>query len=52
MKVSRVTVLAPINCKIAPKEGMDSAMNKRKKTVNVLNAHLFQLKSTKRNILG
>ena len=48
MKVNRVTVDAPIRFNIDPKDGTDSAMNRRTKTEKVLKAHLFQLKSTNR----
>ena len=44
MNVRRVTVEAPIRLRIAPNDGIDSAINKSMRTDAVLNTHLFQLK--------
>ena len=44
MNVRRVTVEAPIRLRIAPNDGIDSAINRSKRTDAVLNTHLFQLK--------
>ena len=46
----RVTVDPPTKLRIAPKFGIDSAMNNRTSTENVLKAHLFQLKSKKTEV--
>lgn len=44
MNVRSVTVEAPIRLRMAPKDGMDSAIKRRRRTERVLNTHLFQLK--------
>ena len=44
MNVRSVTVEAPIRLRMAPNEGMDSAMNRSRRTDMVLKTHLFQLK--------
>ena len=44
MNVRSVTVEAPIRLRMAPNDGMDSAINSSRRTEDVLNTHLFQLK--------
>ena len=44
MNVRSVTVEAPIRLRMAPNDGIVSAINKSRRTDTVLNTHLFQLK--------
>ena len=44
MNVRSVTVEAPIRLRMAPNDGIVSAINKSRMTDTVLNTHLFQLK--------